>query len=188
MQKHEGLKNTNIDHMKNLIIRNLFLTSIIWITWRGSDAPTVQVRLYCQLIIRICTADTSIVGKSSKNNKASNMWFHYCYINNHKTADFRAISMFKHQKKVYFEAKAGSGKKFLDLFFEEINAIKRQLKPEKTASSKKIKAESLFSTGKQVNLTISNDEGDNKESLILLNQLVIEKINYQNHLTQPLSL
>jgi hypothetical protein len=30
--------------------------------------------------------------------------------------------------------------------FEEINALKRQLKPEKTASSKKRKAESILST------------------------------------------
>jgi hypothetical protein len=30
--------------------------------------------------------------------------------------------------------------------FEEINALKRQLKPEKTASSKKKKAESILST------------------------------------------
>jgi hypothetical protein len=38
-----------------------------------------------------------------------------------------------------FEAKAGPGKKSLALLFEEINALKSklQLKPEKTASSKK---------------------------------------------------
>jgi hypothetical protein len=35
--------------------------------------------------------------------------------------------------------------------FKEINALKRQLKPEKTASSKKRKAESIFST--EINLT-----------------------------------
>jgi hypothetical protein len=38
-----------------------------------------------------------------------------------------------------FEAKAGPGKKALAFLFlfEEIKALKRQLKPEKTASSKK---------------------------------------------------
>jgi hypothetical protein len=59
---------------------------------------------------------TSSVGKSSKNNKGSNMWCHYCDKNNHNTADCREIAKFK---------------------AEEINALKRQLKPEKTASSKK---------------------------------------------------
>jgi hypothetical protein len=48
---------------------------------------------------------------------------------------------------------------------EEINALKRQLKPEKTATSKKRtrKAESILST--EINLTISSDEGENKEYL-----------------------
>jgi hypothetical protein len=54
-------------------------------------------------------------------------------------ADFRAIAEFKQQKnnKNHFEAKAEPGKKYLAFLFEEINALKRQLKPEKTASSKK---------------------------------------------------
>jgi hypothetical protein len=84
---------------------------------------------------------TSSVGKSSKNHKGSNMWFHYCDKNNHNTADCRAIAKFKQQKKnkARFEAKTGSGKKSLAflVLFKEINAVKRQLKPEKTASSKK---------------------------------------------------
>jgi hypothetical protein len=44
------------------------------------------------------------------------------------------------------EAKAGSGKKSLAflVLFEEIDALKRQLKPEKTTSHKKRKAESLL--------------------------------------------
>jgi hypothetical protein len=42
--------------------------------------------------------------------------------------------------------------------FEEINELKRQLKPEKTASSKKRKAESILST--EINLTTSSDEGE----------------------------
>jgi hypothetical protein len=69
------------------------------------------------------------VGKSSKNHKGSNMWYHYCDKNNHKTADCRSIAKFKQQKKnkVCFEAKAGPGKKSLAFLFEEINALKRQL-------------------------------------------------------------
>jgi hypothetical protein len=53
------------------------------------------------------------------------MWCHYCDKNNHNTADCRAIAKLKQQKKnkACFEAKAGPGKS--------------QLKPEKTASSKK---------------------------------------------------
>jgi hypothetical protein len=84
---------------------------------------------------------TSSAGKSSKNHNGSNMWCHYCDKNNHNTADSRAISKFKQQKKnkAYFEAKDGTGKKSLAFvfLFEEINGLKRQLKPEKTASSKK---------------------------------------------------
>jgi hypothetical protein len=51
----------------------------------------------------------------------------------------------------------------LAFLFEEINALKRQLKPEKTASSKKRKAESILST--EINLTTTSDEGENKEYL-----------------------
>jgi hypothetical protein len=67
------------------------------------------------------------------------MWCHYCDKNTHNTADCRVIAKFKQQKKACFEAKAGHGKKSLDflILFEEINALKRQLKTEKTASSKK---------------------------------------------------
>jgi hypothetical protein len=89
---------------------------------------------------------TSSVGKSSKKHKGSNMWCHYCDKNNHNTADCRAIAKFKQQKKARFEAKAEPRKKSLAFLFEEINALKRQLKPEKTASSKKRKAESILST------------------------------------------
>jgi hypothetical protein len=58
-------------------------------------------------------------------------------------ADCRGIAKFKQQKKnkACFEAKAGPGKKSLVFLFlfEQINALKSQLqlKPEKTASSKK---------------------------------------------------
>jgi hypothetical protein len=56
---------------------------------------------------------TSIVGKSSKNPKASNMWCHYCEKNHRKTADCRAFAKFKQQKKARFEGKAEPGKKSL---------------------------------------------------------------------------
>jgi hypothetical protein len=91
---------------------------------------------------------TSIVGKSSKNHKGSNMWCHYCDKNNHNTADCRAIDKFKQQKKnmACFEAKAEPRKKSLAflVIFEEINALNRQLKAKKTASSKKRKAEFIL--------------------------------------------
>jgi hypothetical protein len=62
-------------------------------------------------------------------------------MNNHNTADCRAIAKFKQQtnKKTCFEAKSGLGKNSLAFrfLFEEINTLKRQLEPEKTASSKK---------------------------------------------------
>jgi hypothetical protein len=91
---------------------------------------------------------TSSVGKYSKNHKRSIMWCHYCEKNNHNTADCRAISKFKQQKKnkACFEAKAGPRKKSLAFLFilEENNALKRRFKPENTASSKKRKAESIL--------------------------------------------
>jgi hypothetical protein len=101
---------------------------------------------------------TSSAGKSSKNEKGSNMWYHYCDKNNHNTDDWRAIAKCKQQKNAYFEAKAGPGKKSLAFFFEEMNALKRQLKPEKTASSKKRKAESILSN--EINLTTISDKGE----------------------------
>jgi hypothetical protein len=60
---------------------------------------------------------TSIVVKSSKNHKGSNMWCHYCDKNNHNTADYRVIAKFKQQKKACFEAKAGPRKKSLAFLF-----------------------------------------------------------------------
>jgi hypothetical protein len=91
---------------------------------------------------------TSSVGETSKNHKGSNMWCHYCDKNNHNTADCRAISKKKQQKnnKACFEAKSGPGKKSFAFLFEEINALKRQSKPEKNASIKKRKAESILYT------------------------------------------
>jgi hypothetical protein len=68
-------------------------------------------------------------------------------------------------KKGRFEAKSGPGKKSLAMFllFEEINALKRQLKPEKTASSKKRKVESTLST--EINVTTRSDEVEKQEYL-----------------------
>jgi hypothetical protein len=79
--------------------------------------------------------------------------------------DCSAIAKFTQQKKAYFEAKSVPGKKSLGFLFEKINELKRQLKPEKTASSKKRtrKAESILSI--EINLTTSSDEGENKEYL-----------------------
>jgi hypothetical protein len=65
---------------------------------------------------------TSSVRKLSKNHKESNMCCNYCDKNNHNTADCRAIAKFNWQKKDCFEAKS---------------ALKRNLKPEKTARCKK---------------------------------------------------
>jgi hypothetical protein len=69
------------------------------------------------------------------------MWCHYCDKNNHNTADCREIAKFKQQNKAHFEAKAGFGDNSMAFcfIFEEINALKRQLKPENSASSKKRK-------------------------------------------------
>jgi hypothetical protein len=62
---------------------------------------------------------TISLDKSSKHQKGSNMWCHYCYKNNHNTADWRAIAKFKQQKKASFEAKAGLGKKSLAFFLKK---------------------------------------------------------------------
>jgi hypothetical protein len=69
------------------------------------------------------------------------VWYHYFKKNNHNTADCREITKFKHQKKASFEAKSGTRKKSLAFFFhfKEVNALKRQMTPENTASSKKLK-------------------------------------------------
>jgi hypothetical protein len=58
--------------------------------------------------------------------------------NNHNMTDCRAIAKFKQQNKYFLEDKAGPGKKPLAFLaiFEKNRALKRQLNPEKTASSK----------------------------------------------------
>jgi hypothetical protein len=82
-------------------------------------------------------------------------------------SDCRVIAKLKQQKdnKACFEVKAGPGKKSLAFLFEEIITLKRQLKSEKTASSKKRKSESILST--EINLTTSSDEGENKGSVLV---------------------
>jgi ABC-type histidine transport system ATPase subunit len=80
---------------------------------------------------------TSCVSKVSINTKAFNLWSHYCGKKNHNTADCKVIAKFKQQKKACFEDKAGTRKKSLAFLFEEINALKRKLNPENTASIKK---------------------------------------------------
>jgi hypothetical protein len=52
----------------------------------------------------------------------------------------------------------------LAFLFEEIITFKRQLKPEKTASSKKRKAEFILSI--EIDLTTSIDEGERQEYLL----------------------
>jgi hypothetical protein len=97
------------------------------------------------------------------------MWCHYCDKNNHNAVDCRAIAKFKQQKKACFQVNAAPGKKsFAFLFlFEEIHSLKRQLKHEKTASSKKRKAEFILSISTEINLSTSSDEheGENQEYL-----------------------
>jgi hypothetical protein len=136
MKQYEAMVNANIDifemsfeesvsyfkHLENL--EKIRRTN-------GPNPSSLQVDNKKRLSV------TSSVGKSSKNHKGSNMWWHYCDKNNHNTADCSAIAKFKQQKKACFEAKAGPGKKPLAFLLEEINALKRQLKPEKTTSSKK---------------------------------------------------
>jgi hypothetical protein len=53
----------------------------------------------------------------------------------------------------------------LAFIFEEINALKRQSKPEKTASSKKMKTESIVSFSTEIKSTTSSDEGENQKYL-----------------------
>jgi hypothetical protein len=90
---------------------------------------------------------TSSVGKSSKNHKGPNMWCHYCDKNNHKTADCRAIAKFKQQKRSRLALKPKlvlERSLWPSIYFSEKlmhlkgtqKTLKRQMKPEKTASRK----------------------------------------------------
>jgi hypothetical protein len=112
----------------------------------------------------------------------------YCDKNNHNTADCRAISKFKQQKKARFEAKAGPRKKSLAFLclFEDINALKRQLqlKPEKIATSKKRKAESMLSAEINQSLQPLVVLKVKRICLLYLITLALAKLSLQNHLTQ----
>jgi hypothetical protein len=90
---------------------------------------------------------------------------YFCNENNHNTVDCRAIAKFNQQKnnKAHLEAKDGLEKKCLTFLFEKINAFKRQLKPEKTANSKKRNAESILSI--EIYFTTSSDEDTSEEYL-----------------------
>jgi hypothetical protein len=161
---HEAMVNANIDIFEMTYEESVFyfkhLDNLEKIRHTNSPNPSSQP-------IDNKKPVTSSVSKSSKNHKGSNMWCHYCDKNNHKTADCRAIAKFKQQKnnKACFEAKYGPRKKSLAFLFlfEEINELKRQLKPETTANSKKRKAEFILST--EINFTISSDEDEQQESL-----------------------
>jgi hypothetical protein len=137
---HEAMVNANIDIFEMSHEESVFhfncLENLEKIRHTSSPNPS-------SLPVDNKKSVTSSVDKSSKNHKGSNMWCHYCDKTNHNTADYRAIAKFKQQKKSRLEAKAGPGKKSLALLvlFEEINALKRQLKHEKTANSKKITKE-----------------------------------------------
>jgi hypothetical protein len=58
-----------------------------------------------------------------------------------------------------------SGKKYLAFLFEEINALKRHLKPEKSASSKQNTKEGWTILSTEINLNTSSDEGEKQEYL-----------------------
>jgi hypothetical protein len=115
----------------------------------NGPAPTVAVDNNTSITSRVG------VGPARKKQK-TNMWCHYCDKNNHNTAECREIAKAKQHKKAQYGSKAVPGKKALSFLFEEINAIKKQLKPAKAENTKKRKVESLLST--EINLTHSSDE------------------------------
>jgi transposase InsO family protein len=103
------------------------------------------------------TAVTSSVGNSNaRKRQKTSKWCHYCDKNNHNTAECREIAKAKQHKKAQYGTKAVSGKKSVSFLLEEINALKKQLKPAKAENPKKRKGESLLST--EINLTNSSDE------------------------------
>ena len=84
------------------------------------------------------TSVTSSVGTSNTRKKQkTKMWFHYCDKNNHNTADCRENAKAKQHKKVQHGTKAVPGKKALSFLFEEINFLKKQLKPPKAENPKR---------------------------------------------------
>ena len=78
------------------------------------------------------TSITSRVGVGPvKKKHKTKMWCHYCDKNNHNTAKCQEIAKVKQHKKTQYGTKADQGKKALSFLFEDINALKKQLKPEK---------------------------------------------------------
>jgi hypothetical protein len=125
---------------------------------------------------------TSGERKSSENLKGSSLWCWYCDNNTHNTADCKVIAKSKQQKKAQLKTKAGSGKKSLafHILFEEINALKRQLNPEKTASSKKKKVESILFVCTEIILITDNDEGENQGYLFTFSKPFVSVVNCNN--------
>jgi hypothetical protein len=66
---YEAMVNATLIFLKCLM-RNLFLTSRVWRTWRRSGVPTVQVRLYYQVENNKRVSVTIGENKSTKNPKA----------------------------------------------------------------------------------------------------------------------
>jgi hypothetical protein len=69
-----------------------------------------------QIDIKKRISVTNSVGKSSKNPKVSNMWYHYCDKNNHNTADCRAVSKFKQQKRLSLKTNLGPERSLYHFF------------------------------------------------------------------------
>ena len=150
---HEAMVSANIDifemDYKSAISYFIRLENLDKIRRTNGPAPTVAVDNN--------TSFTSSVGNSNARKKQkTKMWCHYCDKNNHNTADCREIAKAKQHKKAQHGSKAVPGKKALSFLFEEINSLKKQLKPVKPENPKKRKAESLLST--EINLTNSSDE------------------------------
>jgi hypothetical protein len=83
---------------------------------------------------------TSSVCKYSKNHEGSNMWCHYCDKSNHNTRLIAEQSPnLNSRKRLALKPKLDTDRSLWPSFFlsEEINAIKRQLKPEMSSISRK---------------------------------------------------
>jgi hypothetical protein len=107
--------------------------------------------------VDINTSITSRVGIGPvKKKQKTKMWCQYSDKNNHNMAECREIVKVKQNKKAQHGTKAVPRKKALSFLFEEINPLKKQLKPAKAENPKKRKAKSLLST--EINLTHSSDE------------------------------
>jgi hypothetical protein len=74
------------------------------------------------------------------------MWCHYCEKKTTTQLIAEQLSNSNIRKRLASSYSWIRKTKNSAFFFEEINALKRQLKPEKTAGRKKMKTESLLST------------------------------------------